>query len=200
MARVVQLAGVSRDSFYEHFEDRGDCLSAAREEFAALMARRTRAACQGRHRWVERMRAGLMALLEGLDENRGLARICVAHAVSFGLPMRGPGSWLLEELVAALEEGRESAPADHQPPAGAAMSAVGGTLGMIHVRLFGSDEPLVDLVNPLMGMVVLPYLGEAAALRELTRPQGEGQGPTAGAWQAGDGGRSTAGTHERPRT
>ena len=77
---------------------------------------------------------------------------------------------------------------------------IGGTLGMIHVRLFASDEPLVDLVNPLMGMVVLPYLGEAAALRELTRPRGEDQGPTPGAWQAGDGGRSTAGTHERPRT
>ena len=36
VARVVQLADVSRDSFYEHFEDRGDCLSAARNEFAEL--------------------------------------------------------------------------------------------------------------------------------------------------------------------
>jgi DNA-binding MarR family transcriptional regulator len=29
---------------------------------------------------------------------------------------------------------------------------------------------MVDLLNPLMGMIVLPYLGEAAALRELARP------------------------------
>jgi hypothetical protein len=42
---------------------------------------------------------------------------------------------------------------------------------MIHARLRGSDEPsLVDLLNPPMGMIVLPCLGEAAAPREVSRP------------------------------
>jgi hypothetical protein len=30
--------------------------------------------------------------------------------------------------------------------------------------------PLIGLLNPLMGMIVLPYLGRAAARRELSRP------------------------------
>jgi DNA-binding MarR family transcriptional regulator len=30
--------------------------------------------------------------------------------------------------------------------------------------------PLIELLNPLMGVIVLPYLGQAAARRELDRP------------------------------
>jgi AcrR family transcriptional regulator len=33
-----------------------------------------------------------------------------------------------------------------------------------------APEPLLGLLNPLMGMIVLPYDGQAAARRELTRP------------------------------
>ncbi|HTA06250.1 MAG TPA: hypothetical protein VK774_07790, partial [Solirubrobacteraceae bacterium] len=41
-----------------------------------------------------------------------------------------------------------------------------------HARLLRSDgQPLVDLLNPLMGMIVLPYLGPAAAHREASRAQ-----------------------------
>jgi DNA-binding MarR family transcriptional regulator len=48
---------------------------------------------------------------------------------------------------------------------------------MIHARLLGEDQPpLVELLNSLMGMIVLPYLGEAAALRELSRPTQDGSG------------------------
>ena len=34
----------------------------------------------------------------------------------------------------------------------------------------GSAQPMVALLGPLMGMIVLPYLGQAAAVRETARP------------------------------
>jgi DNA-binding MarR family transcriptional regulator len=34
----------------------------------------------------------------------------------------------------------------------------------------GEGAPLVELLNPLVSMVVLPYLGPAAARKELARP------------------------------
>jgi AcrR family transcriptional regulator len=171
VSRVIELAGVSRQTFYEHFEDRGDWMSAVLEEIAALVTVRLRAAYASQRGWVERMRAGMLALLELLDEEPELARVCVSRAMAGGLGRLTPRRDLLSELVHVLEQGRDHAPAGHRPPARAAACVIGGTLGMIHARLRGCDEPsLVDFLNPLVGMIVLPYLGEAAALRELSRP------------------------------
>jgi hypothetical protein len=51
-----------------------------------------------------------------------------------------------------------------------AEGVVGAVLAVIHTRLLEpTPEPLTGLLNPLMGMVVLPYLGAAAAERELSR-------------------------------
>jgi DNA-binding MarR family transcriptional regulator len=51
-----------------------------------------------------------------------------------------------------------------------AEGAVGAVLGVVHARLAVRDErPLASLVNQLMGMIVLPYLGVEAAERELAR-------------------------------
>jgi AcrR family transcriptional regulator len=177
VSRVMELAGVSRQTFYEHFEDRSDCISEVLEEIAALTTARVSAAYANGRAWVERIRAGMLVLLELLDEEPRLAQLCVSRAVAGGLGKLTRRRDLLSDLVPVLEQGRDHAPAGHRPPAHAATCVIGGTLGMIHARLRGSDQPpLVDLLNPLMGMVVLPYLGEAAALRELSRPQ-----PAAGA-------------------
>jgi hypothetical protein len=44
-------------------------------------------------------------------------------------------------------------------------------LSILHARLRHERRPrLPELLNPLMGIVVLPYLGHAAAQRELARP------------------------------
>jgi AcrR family transcriptional regulator len=203
VARVVELANVSKETFYEHFQDRRDCLSAALDDFVSLAANRVRAAGSSRPAWVERMRAGLRALLDVLDENPELARVCVADAVSGGLVRRERGGKLFEELVPAIDRGRDACLAGRQPPDGAARSVIGGTLGMIHARLLGRDQPpLVDLLNPLMGMMVLPYLGEAAAIRELSPPSpavSRAGGERHRAWRAGVGGTSRTRAHGRPR-
>jgi AcrR family transcriptional regulator len=171
VSRVIELAGVSRQTFYEHFEDRNDCMSVVLEEIVDLATTRVRDAYASRRAWVERMRAGVLALLELLDEQPELARVCVSRAIAGGLGRLTRRRDLLSELVPVLEQGRDHAPAGHRPPARADACVIGGTLGMIQARLRGGDEPwLVDILNPLMGMIVLPYLGEAAALRELRRP------------------------------
>ncbi len=52
-----------------------------------------------------------------------------------------------------------------------AEGAVGAVLAVIHARLCAPNpKPLSPLLNQLMGMIVLPYLGPEAAARELERP------------------------------
>ena len=48
---------------------------------------------------------------------------------------------------------------------------VGGVLSVLHTRLSDTDASgLTDLTGPLMGMIVLPYLGPAAARKEIEQP------------------------------
>jgi hypothetical protein len=63
------------------------------------------------------------------------------------------------------------------PPSLTAEGAVGAVFSVIHARLLarpltgdGDAGSFIELVNPLTSMVVLPYLGPAAARRESERP------------------------------
>ena len=53
-----------------------------------------------------------------------------------------------------------------------AEGVVGGVLSVLYARLAArrQRQPTVELLNPFMRMIVLPYLGAAAAARELTCP------------------------------
>ena len=77
----------------------------------------------------------------------------------------------IAQIVALVGEGRKEIRADEEPPAFTAEGIVGGVLAMLYSRLLDSDAgSLLGLRGPLMSMIVLPYLGPAAARKELTRP------------------------------
>lgn len=166
--RIVSSAGVSSRTFYELFEDRADCLLAAFEEAVALAGARARARYETHERWVDRVRAGLFALLSFFEEQPKLARLCVVQSSSAGPTALARRSELLDQLARILDQGR--AAARRQPPPLTAEGMVAGALGVIHSRL---SQPalggLVELLNPLMSFLVLPYLGGRAARMELDR-------------------------------
>jgi len=169
VARVIARAGVSRKTFYDLFEDRHDCLAAVFEEAVAIASERVSTAYDPQARWVDRVRAGLLALLRLLDEESELARLWVAHALASPAILTHRGE-VLDKLARIIDEGRTASRASRNPPPLAAHGMLGGTLGLIHARLMSRDpRSLVELVNPLMAMIVLPYLGPAAARREHDR-------------------------------
>jgi AcrR family transcriptional regulator len=170
VARVIARAGVSRKTFYDLFENRHDCLVAVFEEGLAIASKRVSAAYDPEAPWADRVRAGLVALLMLLDEESELARLCVAHAIASPAILTHR-SEVLDKLARIIDEGRSASGASRNPPPLAAQGVLGGTLGLIHARLITRDpRSLVELANPLMSMIVLPYLGPAAARREQYRP------------------------------
>jgi predicted transcriptional regulator len=69
-----------------------------------------------------------------------------------------------------VDGGRSGSKAGRELTSLAAEGVVGSVFTVLHVRLLDSGrEPLSSLLGPLMSMVVLPYLGSAAARRELNR-------------------------------
>jgi AcrR family transcriptional regulator len=170
VAQIVRRAGVSSGTFYALFEDRQDCLTAVFEEAVAIATKQVSAAYDTEAGWVDRVRAAVLALLELLDEERELARLCVWHAVASPAMLMRRGE-VLGELTRIVDEGRSASRAARNPPPLAAQAVLGGALGLIYARLIGRDpHSLVECLNPLMSLIVLPYLGASAAREEQCRP------------------------------
>jgi AcrR family transcriptional regulator len=168
---VMRRARVSRTAFYAVFEDRAHCLLEALEEAVALAGERPSAAYQRRETWVDGVRAGLFELLTFFDGSPELARLCVVQSLATPPEILGRRAEVIHRLARVIDEGREDT--SHEPPPIAAEMMVCGVLGVIHGRLLSRSGALVELLNPLMNMIVLPYLGSDAARRELERPAGE---------------------------
>jgi AcrR family transcriptional regulator/DNA-binding MarR family transcriptional regulator len=177
VAHIVERAGISRRTFYEHFEDREDCFLAAFDYALARAREAVVPAYVAGGAWRERLRAGLSALLGFFDEQPGLGALLVIDALGAGPRALERRTELLEALIAVVDGGREEVRAGQDPPPLAADGVVGAVFNVLHARMLerrlGSGPtapaPLLSLVNPFMSMIVMPYVGTAAARRELER-------------------------------
>ncbi len=172
VAYVVHRAGVSRRTFYDLFADREECFLAAFEEAIGRVSALVLDAYGWEGSWRERIRAGLWAALVWLDEEPATARLCVVEALAAGPRVLERRAIVLRALVAAVDEGRGDVPRRATQPAPlTAEGVVGAVLSVIHTRLLDPDAaPLTDLVGELMSAIVLPYIGRAAAQKELHKP------------------------------
>lgn len=171
VAQVIGRARVSRKTFYDVFIDREDCFLAAFEQALGQARLIAEEAYAGESSWREGVRTALARVLMFMDEEPGLARLCIVEALGAGervLECRGKA---LDELAEVVDRGRAATNASREPPDVTAEGVVGAIFAVLHTRVLESGgQPLTDLLGSLMSMIVLPYLGARAAQRELTRP------------------------------
>jgi AcrR family transcriptional regulator len=171
VARVVRRAGVSRRTFYEHFEDREECFLAAFDDGVERASRWVLDAYDPKASWVQRVGTALAASLSFLDSDRDTGRLLVVESLGAGAMALERRRRVLAPMIALVEEGRGQARAGSQPAPLTAEGVVGGALSIVHARLLGAEPGrLVELAGPLTSMIALPYLGPAVARRELARP------------------------------
>ncbi len=221
VANITARSGVSRRTFYELFVDREDCFLAGFDLAVQGAGRRVLPAYRVRGAWRERIRAGLGALLEYLDDEPGMGALCVVDALGAGPVALERRTRVVQVLIEAVHEGRREVRGATKPTRLTAEGVVGAVLAVVHARLAAGDvresgarasgsrangarvvgareggaqavgawevgaravgarasgrrvggaPPMVALLGPLMGMIVLPYLGKAAAAREASRP------------------------------
>ncbi|HTA14841.1 MAG TPA: TetR family transcriptional regulator [Solirubrobacteraceae bacterium] len=171
VGRVCKRAGVSRRTFYDLFEDREACFLAVVDVAIERVSQSVLSAYEQESlRWRERIRAALAALLEFFDAEPALARACLIETPRAGAAVCERRRQVFDSLAVAVDEGRRESKYEAGPPPLTAQSTVGGALSVIHARVLEDGRrPLLELLNPLMGMIVHPYLGPAAARRELDR-------------------------------
>ncbi len=166
--RVARCARVSEEAFYECFEDRDAALLAAFDDALARAGERTRRAVEAEEGWLERVRLGLLVLLEFFDEEPALAMLLVVGSAEGRPVLRARRAQVLAGLAALLDD--EPTVSRAYPPRLSAEAVVNGVLGVVHPRLCERRAPLIELSQQLMAFVVTPFLGTAAARRELRRP------------------------------
>ena len=121
--------------------------------------------------WRDGVRAALATLLMFMDEEPGLAKLCIVEALGAGERVLDRRAKVLDELAEVIDRGRAATNATREPPEVTAEGVVGAIFAVLHTRVLEhGKEPLTDLLGSLMSMIVLPYLGARAAGSELSRP------------------------------
>jgi AcrR family transcriptional regulator len=165
---VVERAGVSRPTFYEHFENKEDCFLTAFDVSAQrLRARLEVAAIEAGKSWRDRFRTGLEELLLFIATEPDAARTLIVEARAAGPAALRRRDALLDELAGWIDaQVRDEL---SQPPLSiAAAGVVGGIEALLYSRLNqGETDDLGSVLPSLMYFAVLPYAGHEAAAEEL---------------------------------
>jgi len=171
VADITARARVSRRTFYDLFADREECLLAVLEDVVGLVGRELAAAGLEGLPWRERLRGGVWVLLSFLEREPALARLCVVGALAGGPRVLRRREEVLARLTVFVDEGRRESARGAECSALTAEGVLGAALAIVYARLLrGEREPLTGLLGELMGLLVLPYLGPAAARRERLAP------------------------------
>ncbi len=171
VASVVARSGVSRRTFYEVFADGQECLLAALEESLERARSYVREVQGSSGAWRVQTRATLHALLCFLEDDPAHGWLLVVEAPSAGAGALESRAQVLGELIDAVDAGRAESGRNAALTHLTAEGLVGSVLAVVHARLVSAGSAgLVELTNPLMSMITLPYLGAAAARKELERP------------------------------
>jgi AcrR family transcriptional regulator len=167
---VIDRAGVSRPTFYEHFTNKDDCFVAAFDTGAArLRTRIEEESALGGDVWRDRLRRGLAALLDFTRTEPDIARTVIVEARAADAATVMHRVALLDYFTACIDaQVREhlAGAGDHSPLTAAAV--VGGVEALLYSRIArGEPTDLAALLPTLMYFAVLPYEGHEAANEEL---------------------------------
>ena len=176
---ITRQARVSRRTFYELFENREACLAALVEDIlGAIETQLTQANLAGLV-WREQVRGGLWVILSFFEREPALARMLVVESARGGPQVQELREQALARLVRVVDGGREHAGARAaECSALTAEGLVGAALGILYTRLARPQQgSLTGLLGELVGMIVLPYQGPAAARAERDRSLPRTQAP-----------------------
>lgn len=163
---VIERAGVSRPTFYEHFANKEDCFLAAFDSSAQRLRKKIEAAARkGGNVWRDRVRYGLEALLDFAAREPHTARTLVVEARAASAAAVRRRVELMDQFAACLDSQTQELLPDPQVRTPVIASGiVGGVESLLYSRLCKQEyDKLESLLPSLMYFVVLPYEGHKAA-------------------------------------
>lgn len=169
VADVIAEAGVSRATFYKHFEDKHECFLEAYDLAIDRILAEVMERCDSSQPWLERVRAGLETIVEMFALDPELGRTAIVEVAGAGADARERHWKAIGRFTSFLTEGEAEA-GDRELPENIALMAAGAVSGLIFDELLtGRAERLPKLLPDLVFALLVPYIGPAAATEEMRR-------------------------------
>jgi AcrR family transcriptional regulator len=166
---IVGEAGVGRESFYELFDDKLDCMLSAQKILLDDLEERIREAYLGSAPWTERTREGLKATLEWFAADPDVARFLLVEMSTIGPTFHSIFQTEYARFTRLFDEGLEEGgprPELNQ----ATRLGVGALLAKLYEEIVLDRS--ADLPRHLPALTydfLVPFVGEEAARAEQQR-------------------------------
>lgn len=172
VADVIEVAGVSEETFYEMFENKQACFLEAYDAVIDVLVAHVTTAFEAAadEPWPDRITAGLRALVQLLAAEADIARMAMVEVTAAGDDARERYRAALARFTPFLEEGRAYSGRGEELPPDTARFAIGGATSMIFDEIRAGRGPELERILPdLVFAVLMPYLGPEAAEDEMRR-------------------------------
>ncbi|HET7054124.1 MAG TPA: TetR/AcrR family transcriptional regulator [Solirubrobacterales bacterium] len=165
---VLDRTGLYRQAFYDNFADKDSCYLAALEmgiaRFEAVVAR----GAASEEGWRGKLRGGLGALLDQLDDEPDFGRGVIVEVHAAGPEALARRAEAMKRAADFIDLAREDAGEAESPPGIAPEGIVAGIHAIVHSRLStGATDGFRALLPEFMYFAVLPYFGADAAGAEM---------------------------------
>jgi AcrR family transcriptional regulator len=190
LRELVALAGVSRSTFYAHFDSKRACFLATFDEIVERASGRVGRAYRANGEFGEQLRAALTALMELVIEEPDATTLVVVESLTLGaagVAHRERASQAFELMIRQSFE--QSGSDQHNHDAEAAIRAiVGGIRGVIYRRMRDSERDRLlghvdDLVAWALGYLAPESRRTLGAVETAGQPTGRPRTEVAKSWE-----------------
>ncbi len=160
---ILGEAGVGRESFYELFDDKLDCMLAAHKVLLDNLVERVREVYLTEGPWPQRVKSALKMALEWLASDPDVPRFLLIEISTIGPPFRPIFQAEYARFVKLFDEGRDERAPDPEL-SGASNLAIGAAWAKIYEEVVrGRGAELPHLLPEITYGLLVPFLGEDEA-------------------------------------
>jgi AcrR family transcriptional regulator len=163
---VVRRARVSTRTFYQCFDGLEECLIAIMDSVLEQAVALTSQELQEADRWQDGVRSALAAMLSYFDRQPELARVCIVETLAGGPVVLAHRERLIEAFRLPVVQRIEREVSQVSPLAAEGVMSL--VLGIMHAHIVAEKpSPFIELLGPLMGLTMAPYIGARGVQREI---------------------------------
>jgi AcrR family transcriptional regulator len=169
--QVLKEAGASRATFYEHFQDRRECVLVAHEEAFDRLTGILFRACAGESEWAAKVAAAVAATIGFAVARPEEAQLLIVDTVAADPTLAERVLASNDFLVGLLRNGREQCPGADSLPELTERALIGAASSVIGNRLLSGQADRLPALEPqLVQLMLMPYLGISEARRVAEAP------------------------------
>lgn len=175
VADLLLLSGVSRATFYEHFENKADCFRATIEVLLKAAVAGIAASYESELPWEERARLALQGFLDLAAAQPAAARVCLVEYQAAGSAGIEAVEFAVDRLAALGRQALEQMPGRQEMPEEIGRAIIGGFHRVLYRRLHQNRAEELPALAPLLWDWAMAYTPPPEPLRARGRkPQLDG--------------------------